>query len=564
MMKHFLLSLFLALAFLQPTHAYATAAIVKTEEKATDEEKAPPIDQWGRSTPRGMVEGFLNSIGQEDYEKASQYLNLSDFSERERKTKGADLAKNLQTLLDRGGWFFPSAMLSNAREGKLADETPAEEDQRDVIGNLRGNGNTIEIVAEISKDEQGNPIWLISKDTVEALPGLIGTGAASEPFINKLLPDALVDLKWGGAPAGHWLAMIILLALSYGAAWFIILGLVKLGKKYWTRRATVNGHHILDAVRVPASLYLAVWIFGLSSLWLGVSIIVRQHIGQLNVIVAWTAIALLAWRLIDIFAEATQRKIGTNGRYYGFSSILYFFRRIIKVVFGIVVAFILLDNLGVDVTAGLAALGIGGIALALGAQKTLENFIGSLAIVIDQPVHIGDYCKIGGVAGTVEDIGMRSTRLRTNDRTLVTIPNGDLSNQTIENFARRSRFLVNKKFQLRYDATAGDILAFTRKYQEILFANDNVTEEGFPVRYLGPGPDGHQIELFFYINVSDNNEYLKIQQDLMLQMTDLVDTMGLFYIIPSQTMLPAVDQRGADSGVHAAAQSIVKQTAAES
>lgn len=560
-----LLSLVLASFVLSPAPALATAAVLtKGGDTAAEEaEKAPPpIDQWGRSTPRGLVEGFLNAIGKEDYEKAAQYLDLGKIPARERATRGPQLARDLQGLLDKGGWFYPSSMLSSARDGKLTDETPAEEDREDVIGNLRGNGKNIDIIAAISKDENGHPIWLISGDTLSQIAGLTGS-AADEPLINRILPDTLVELKWGGAPAGHWLAMIVLLAASYGTAWFIILGLVRLGKKYWKRRASVNGHHVLDAVRVPASLYLAVWIFGLASLWLGVSIIVRQHIGQLNVIVAWTAIALLAWRLIDIFAEATQQRIGSNGRFYGFSSILYFFRRIIKIVFGVVVAFILLDNLGVDVTAGLAALGIGGIALALGAQKTLENFIGSLAIVIDQPIHIGDYCKIAGVAGTVEDIGMRSTRLRTNERTLVTIPNGDLSNQTIENYARRPRFLVSKKFELRYDAGAGDILAFVRKYEEILFASEHVNEEGFPVRYLGPGPNGHMIELFFYINVTDNNEYLKAQQALMLQMIDLVNTLGLYFVIPSQTMLPAVDQRGAEAGVHAAAVPPVKPAAAQ-
>lgn len=549
LLTRLLLSMLLASFVLSPAPALATAAVLtKGGDTAAEAETAPPpIDQWGRSTPRGLVEGFLNAIGKEDYEKASQYLDLSKIPSRDRKSRGPALARDLQVLLDKGGWFYPSSMLSSARDGKLTDEATAEEDQEDLIGNLRGNGNTIEIIAAISKDENDHPIWLISGDTLAQMAGLMG-GAADEPLINRILPDTLVDLKWGGAPAGHWLAMIVLLAASYGAAWFIVLGLVRLGKKHWKRRASVNGHHVLDAVRVPASLYLAVWIFGLSSLWLGVSIIVRQHIGQLNVIVAWTAIALLAWRLIDIFAEATQQKIGSNGRFYGFSSILYFFRRIIKIVFGVVVAFILLDNLGVDVTAGLAALGIGGIALALGAQKTLENFIGSLAIVIDQPIHIGDYCKIAGVAGTVEDIGMRSTRLRTNERTLVTIPNGDLSNQTIENYARRPRFLVSKKFELRYDAGAGDILAFVRKYEEILFASEHVNEEGLPVRYLGPGPNGHMIELFFYINVTDNNEYLKAQQALMLQMVDLIDTLGLYFVIPSQTMLPAVDQRGPVTG----------------
>ena len=531
-----------------PMPASATALLAPKKDEAAAEETAPPIDQWGRSTPRGLVEGFLTAIAQDDLKKAALYLDTEGMGER----KAQEQAQTLRQLLDKGGWFYPSGMLSNAREGKK-DGEEGEEDTTDIIGSLRGNDKTVDIVATIKTQSDEQKFWLISKETLGQMASLIdGAEVTAEPRVNTVLPDALVERKWAGAPAGHWIATLVLLVASYGAVWFILLGITGLLKKFWTRRNTINGVPIVDIVRVPLSLYLAVWAFGFSSLWAGISIIVRQNFGQLNIIVAWAAIALLAWRLIDVFAEATQRRIGSNGRFYGFSSVLYFFRRMIKIVFGVILLFIVLDNLGVDVTAGLAALGIGGIALALGAQKTLENFIGSLAIIIDQPIHIGDYCKIGDVAGTVEDIGMRSTRLRTNDRTLVTIPNGDLSNQTIENFARRARYLVNRKFQLRYDAPAHKIGEFVERLQKILFDSEFVPNEGLPVRYIGPGEGGQVIELFFYINIADYNEFLKEQQRIMIALTALVDEMELFFIIPSQTMLPAVDQRGAEAGTHAA------------
>lgn len=549
-----ILPVFLLLGFLSClvplSSACATAALAPSSEKAGEAPGAElPSDEMGRSTPRGTVTGFLDAIAKQDFDKASQYLDLSKIPEASRKTRGPELAQDLQSLLDKNGWFFPSSMISNDRDGRKDEE--GLEDSFDRIGNLRGNGRTIEITAQ-QVERDGNKIWLISSDTLGQLRTL-SEAATEEPMINKVLPDFLIDTKWFGAPAGHWIAVIFLLAASYLSCWFVMLAIVALLKKVWTRRCSVSGRNLLDTIRAPVSLYLAVWLFAYSSLWIDLSIIVRQHLAQLNVIVAWSAIALLLWRLIDIFAAAIQKRMTANGRFFGFSSILFFFRRIIKIVFGTVLIFIILDNMGVDVTAGLAALGIGGIALALGAQKTLENFIGSLAIVIDQPVHIGDFCKIGDVAGTVEDIGMRSTRLRTNDRTLVTIPNGDLSNQRIENLARRNRFLVNRKFQLRYDAGSEKIRLFIHRLEELLYANEHITEEGVPVRFYGPGDAGHQFELFFYVNVTDFNVFLKIQQDLMLQMLDLVNELGLYYIIPSQTMLPAVDQLGQLSGVHAAA-----------
>jgi MscS family membrane protein len=558
-MPRICLSLFLLLGFLScvvpMAPACATAALLKGGEKPAETE-ALPVDELGRSTPRGTVVGFLDAIAKQDFIKASQYLDLAKIPESTRTARGEELAKDLQALLDKGGWFFPSSMISNDRDGKKDEE--GIEEGLDQIGQLQGNkGAKIAITAQ-QVEVGGNKIWLISSATLEQLRGLTESVADSEPLINTILPNFLIDTKWFGAPAGHWIAVLALLALSYLSCWFVALALFGFLKKVWTKKCSVSGTHLLDAVRVPISLYASVWLFAYSSLWVGISFIVRQSLSQLNIIVAWSAIALLLWRLIDIVTSAAQKKMTANGRFFGFSSILFFFRRMIKIVFGVVLLFIVLDNLGVDVTAGLAALGIGGIALALGAQKTLENFIGSLAIVIDQPLHIGDYCKIGDAAGTVEDIGMRSTRLRTNERTLITIPNGDLSNQRIENLARRNRYLVHKKFQLRYDATSEQIRLFLKKAEEIFFANEYVTEEGLPVRYLGPGSDGHMIELFLYVNVSDVNDYLRVQQDLMLQMTDLIGELGLYYIIPSQTMLPAVDQRGNEAGVHAAPQAPIK------
>ncbi len=540
MMNRFFSSLLFAfLLAAMPVNANATMAAATAKSAAELHEEGtltPPIDTLGRSTPRGLVEGFLNALGKEDFEKAAQYLDVSQFPERQRMAKGAALAKDLQTLLDSGGWLYPGSMLSSAREGRK-DDTDTEDTLSDSIGHLKGNGKEIDIKAEQKKDSDGNPIWLISQSTLDALPTLMNGSAKQTPLINEVLPDTLVDMKWGGAPAGHWIAALFLMVASYISAWFIVMGLGGIVKRYWTRRCSVSGVHVMDTLRLPLSLYAAVWIFGLSSLALGLSIIVRQHIGQFNVIVAWSAIALLAWRLIDVFAEATQKRIGVTGRYSGFASILYFFRRFIKIGFAVIILFIVLDNFGVDVTAGLAALGIGGIALALGAQKTLENFIGSLAIVIDQPVHIGDYCKIGTVAGTVEDIGMRSTRLRTNDKTLVTIPNGDLSNQTIENYARRSRFLINKKFSLRYDTRPDQVRKVIEKITQILEKEEKIDQGKIPVRFTGFSTDGLVIEIFCYINTGENDEFLRLQGDLMLNIFDAIEQTGAFFAIPSQTFL---------------------------
>ena len=540
-------ALFLALFLIaSPAFAGAEKALLKEVTGGGDAAAvapAVPSDPLGRDSPRGLVTGFIDAISKEDFEKAAQYLQLSDVPASRRVAHGKALAKTFLSILDKGGWFFPSSMLSDSNGGKEGEDKLSED--KDIVGEIQNKGQKLDLIAIHAKITNGSFVWLISEDTLNKVDEMFADVADEQPLINSVLPQQLIDWKILGAPAGHWIAAICLMALSYVSCWFLLLGVIGLMKGVCERRIAGTGVHFLDTVRVPVSLYAAVWVFALSCMGADLSVIVRQYASQLNVIVAWTAIALLAWKLVDFGAELVQKKINAQGRFFGYSSIIFFFRRIVKVIFGIVIAFIILDNLGVDVTAGLAALGIGGIALALGAQKTLENFIGSLAIIIDRPFHIGDTCKIGGMTGTVEDIGMRSTRIRTPEKSIITIPNGDLSNERIENLARRNRFLMQERLILRYDTTADQIRTLQKKVIDILKQDKHTTEEAYPVRLLGPVDNGWVFEIFCYVEISDFNENLRVQHDIFLQIIEFMAANKIFTAIPSQTFLPAVDQVGA-------------------
>lgn len=123
----------------------------------------------------------------------------------------------------------------------------------------------------------------------------------------------------------------------------------------------------------------------------------------------------------------------------------------------ILAVIIIFGNLGFDLTTGIAALGIGGLALAFGAQKTIENLIGSVVVVADRPIHVGDYCKFGAYEGVVIDIGIRSTRVRTLNRTVVTIPNGEFSALQIENYATRDMFHFLHNLYISKDTNLGKL-----------------------------------------------------------------------------------------------------------
>jgi MscS family membrane protein len=228
-----------------------------------------------------------------------------------------------------------------------------------------------------------------------------------------------------------------------------------------------------------------------------------------------------------------------HGNQSGISAIL-FLRRAAKValiIFGII---LILDTFGWDVTTWLTALGIGGIAIALGTQKTVENFVGSVTLIADHPIRVGDFCLAGDVLGTVEQIGMRTTRIRTLKRTVVSIPNGDLSSTKIENFAPRDKFLFNPVLGLRYETSTEQLRYLLVELRSILFSHPKI-DSGPRVRLIGLGDNSVNLEVFSYVKTINNDEFLEVQEDLYLRFMEVIEASGTGLAFPSQTLYFAKD-----------------------
>ncbi len=357
----------------------------------------------------------------------------------------------------------------------------------------------------------------------------------------QILPDFLIDNKWSGVPIGHWLAMFVVVVLAYLLAGLMATLLVGLLRIFWKKAKEPQVAEVVQAFVLPIRIYLAVWLFVFASENIGVSIIIRHKFSDVTVVVGLVAFLLLLWQLIDVVSQYARRWLLETGQPGRLSAVL-FVRRGIKLVliaFGIISV---LNVLGWDVTTGLAAMGIGGIALALGAQKTIENFVGSITIIADQPLRVGDLCKVDDTIGTVEQIGMRSTRFRTANRTIVIVPNGQLAALKIENFAFRDRLLFNPTLQLRYETTPDQIRYLLAELRSVLRNHPKVNPDPARVRFVALGENSLDLAVFAYINTSDFNEFLAIQEDLMLQMIDVVEGSGTGFAFPSQTLYMGKDK----------------------
>jgi MscS family membrane protein len=182
----------------------------------------------------------------------------------------------------------------------------------------------------------------------------------------------------------------------------------------------------------------------------------------------------------------------------------------------------------------LAGLGVGGIAVALAAQKTLENVIGGASIIFDGAVRVGDLLKVGETLGTVEDIGLRSTRLRTFDRTVFTVPNGQIANVSLENLSLRDSFWFHHIFSLRYETTAAQMRSVPQGITGLLEKYPLAKHFPMPVRFLRLGAYSLDVEIFAHLAVRDWGHFLELQGQLLLQVMEVIETEGARLAIPAQ------------------------------
>jgi MscS family membrane protein len=195
-----------------------------------------------------------------------------------------------------------------------------------------------------------------------------------------------------------------------------------------------------------------------------------------------------------------------------------------------------LHHFGVNLTAALAGLGVGGIAVALAAQKTLENVIGGISVIFDQTVRVGDRVKVCDKDGFVEDIGLRSTRIRTDDRTVVSVPNGQLAMVILENISLRDKFWFRHVLRLRYETSASTMRATLDGVKKYLAQDMRVERDSVRVRFIRYGASSLDVEIFAYIFAGDWAQFLETQQELLLDIMENVQRAGASMALPSQTV----------------------------
>jgi MscS family membrane protein len=192
-------------------------------------------------------------------------------------------------------------------------------------------------------------------------------------------------------------------------------------------------------------------------------------------------------------------------------------------------------SLGIPVVGVVAGLGVGGLAIALAAQPTIENFIAGLTLFADRPVQIGDFCRFGEQVGTVEEIGLRSTRVRTLERSVLTVPNAEFSRLQLDNLTQRDRILFRATLNLRLETTAGQLERVLGGVRELLLGDESVDPEPARVRLISVGPHSLDLEIFAYVKTADWNEFLGIREGLLVRILHEIEEAGTALAPPAHT-----------------------------
>lgn len=514
----------LLLAFILPATAAGPLFAAEPEAAAAPTQ----ADLLGRETPRSTVSGLIRALAEGDHDRAAQYFDLPANSSRQRAAAAAR-AREFQALLDSGGSLEPYAALSNDGPGRIGDELPVDQER---IGEIRTKGRTIPVLLSRG-EEEGLQIWRISRETATAIAAVAEKSTA---VTDAQRPQFTV----AGAPLEDWGMLVGLGALVFGGLWIVATILVALIRRLVADPAANGAYRFFEAALPPLSLLVAVFVFFEWAERLPVAIVARQTLLRYTGILLLIAFVWFGLRLLDAVAQLAITRMQRRGRRQ-VVSVIVLARRTAKVVLLLFFAIGLLDTFGIDVTTGIAALGIGGIALALGAQKTVENLVGSVTVIADRPAQVGDFVKVGDVIGTVEDIGIRSTRLRTLDRTLVTIPNGDFSARQIENYAARDRFLFNPVIALDHRTPAARLAEAAGIVRQVLLDHDEVGE-GSRAHLGRIGERSFNIEVFAYMEVPDFEASVRTREALLLAIAERLEAAGIALGFQAQTVVFAPEQ----------------------
>lgn len=505
---------------------FASPALADLRSLDAGVEAGAPVEEpVAPDSPRAAVQAFLELCRRSKFAEAAAFLDLP----RAHRERGPELAQRLKAVLDRHSWI-ELERVSPRSEGDLSDRRPSI-DRIAMIPGASGTAEPVELERRIGNE---GPAWVFSRGTVQKIDDWFAE--LEDRWLVEHLPPPLLRHGPGELLYWQWLALPLLGGLAWGLGLLLSRATHRLSRNVVRRTVPGWGEAWLVLARGPLALFWAVSLSYLAlpflTLYAPAEALLRKTLHGGFVFAFFWAL----WCSIDAAGGlAARTPWATHHR--AARVLLPLGRRLGKVIVFVLGTVVLLSALGYSVTTLVAGLGLGGLALALAAQKTIENLFGAFSIALDQPFREGDFVAINGeVLGTVELIGLRSTRIRTLDRTLVSLPNGKLAEMRLESYTARDRMRLHCILRLAYGTTASQARAVLQGLEGTLRAHPKIWPDTVNVRLKALAAEALEVEVMAWFQTPDWNEFLVIRQEVLLDFMAVLEQEGVAFAFPTRTI----------------------------
>jgi MscS family membrane protein len=507
---------------------YALSAVAFAQESTERQNPAAdgpliPADEFNRGTPFRSGEGFLTAADLGAYETAAEYLDLRNLRGAARDLTGAQLARRFDVIINRADWADIDELVDDPA-GRSNDNLP---DYRDSIGVVVNEGKEIRLLMQKVPRGDGVSIWKVSNATVSLIPELYE--AYGYPEFVEDLRHRLPQANFLGLELFKWVIVLLVGVLVYGAVFLIALTI-----RWLLRDPDMPSHRqIFRFLMLPFGTWAVLMSVNSVATWLGRGVTAEaiQRMSPFPVLI--TVWAMFAG--MNLLRDIYSTRLDDRGR-TGAMVLLHPAANAIKLLIAIAAVLIYLDQLGINITTVLAGLGVGGIAVALALQKPMEDVFGAITLFTQQPVRVGDFCRIGDATGTVEEIGLRTTRVRTLANTVIAIPNSQLASEPIDNISAREKIWYRPILRLRYDATPEQLRQILEGIRDLLGSHARVLQDNPRVRFKEIADDALLVEVYAYLATTDWAEYLELAEELNIRILEIVAQAGTSLSLPARTL----------------------------
>jgi MscS family membrane protein len=509
-----------------------TASAGTAQQRSLQQSDSVPVGRVDPRSPRAMVEEFLSRARSGNFASAAEFFErgVDRPQERARKLK-AILDQHLSPDLD---------LLSPLAQGEESDGLPPDIEE---IGTVRLRSRVLQPI-RLRRDTTGlNPAWTFAPSTFSRIDTWYN--ALSARWLRERMPRVLQQPSLLGVDRWQWVMLAVLLIPAILVGFLIGGGTIALLKRAVRKTRTTVDDRLLKHITGPLRAFWAVIVYRILVEFVGLSLGATQAV-SLGVRVS--SAALITWLLLRstyVLEEELPLSAGQNAQIRSFAPLI---GRVARIFIGAIGAIAVVAQFGYTVTTLLTGLGIGGIAIAFAAQKTLEHPFGSIALGLDQPIRIGDWVRIGDTSGEVESIGLRSTRIRTAERTLVVFPNGRLAEQHMENFGVRDRILLTTVLRFRYDTSREALKRVRDEIEHLLVEHPLVWPGNVVVRFKGFGDSSLDLEVVAWVATTDFNIFRLAREEIYFKVMDIISEVGATLVNNVQTVVmqnapePGIDQ----------------------